>query len=59
MVLSKFWNNTFGKNHDKPWLAWHDLAMLLTSFPHDMICHGFDKGTHDLARLTMIMASVL
>ena len=39
----------------------HDLAMILTSVPCIMISHDLDKGTmvnHDLARLTMIMASV-
>ena len=37
------------------------LAMILPSVPCIMICHDLDKGTmvnHDLARLTMIMASV-
>ena len=39
----------------------HDLAMILASVPCIMISHDLDKGTmvnHDLARLTMIMASV-
>ena len=38
------------------------LAMILTSDPCIMICRDLDKGTmvnHDLARLTIIMASVL
>ena len=37
------------------------LAMILTSVPCIMICHNLDKCTmvnHDLARLTIIMASV-
>ena len=44
-----------------PWLPCHDLALILTSVPCIMISHDFDKGTmvnHDLARLTMILASV-
>ena len=35
--------------------------MILTSVPCIMICHDLNKGTmvnHDLARFTMIMASV-
>ena len=39
----------------------YDLAMIVTSIPCIMICHDLDKGTmvnHDLARFTMIMASV-
>ena len=39
----------------------HDLAMILASVPCIMISHDLGKGTmgnHDLARLTMIMASV-
>ena len=38
-----------------------DLAMILTRVPCIMISHDLDKGTmvnHDLARLTMILASV-
>ena len=37
------------------------LAMILTSVPCIMICHDLYKGAmvnHNLARLTMIMASV-
>ena len=37
------------------------LAMILTTVPCIMFCHDLDRGTmvnHDLARLTMIMASV-
>ena len=44
-----------------PWLSCQDLAMILTRVPCIMICHDLDKGTmvnHDLARFTMIMASV-
>ena len=43
-----------------PWSC-HYLAMILISVPCIMICHDLEKGTmvnHDLARITMIMASV-
>ena len=44
-------------------LSWscYDLAMILTSVPCIVISRDLDKGTmvnHDLARLTMILASV-
>ena len=48
-------------SHVLPWLSCHDLTMILTSVPCIMISHDLDKGTiidHDLARLTMILASV-
>ena len=38
------------------------LVMISTSVPCVMICHDLDKRSmvnHDLARLTMIMASVV
>ena len=48
-------------SHVLPWLSCQDLAMNLTSVSCIMISHDLDKGTmvnHDLARLTMTLASV-
>ena len=55
-------NYTVGNSsHFLPQLSCDDVAMILISVPCIMICHDLDKGTmanHDLARLTMILASV-